>query len=50
MLRNRVKMRSKASRSGEFEFSDILLPIGKWFRDQGWRLILLKVLIGGIVK
>ena len=43
-------MRSKASRSREFEFSDILLPIGKWFRDQGWRLILLKVLIGGIVK
>ena len=45
-----MKIRSKASRSREFEFSDILLPIGKWFRDQGWRLILLKVLIDGIVK
>ena len=45
-----MKMRSRASKCGEFEFSDILLPIGKWFRDQGWRLILLKVLIGRMVK
>jgi len=50
MLRNRVKMRSKASRSREFEFSDILLSIDKCFRDQDWRLILMKVLIGRMVK